>query len=60
LQRPDDLAALGIVARSLEGLGRHKEAMVACEKICKLDVASIYSALKEVFQCRKDDIFVCT
>lgn len=59
-QMPEELVSLGLKSRCLENLGRHEEALVMCMKICKLDAASIYSALREVFRCRVDDVFVCT
>ncbi|CAE7508843.1 SULT1A4 [Symbiodinium sp. CCMP2456] len=57
---PCDLNCLALACRCLEGLGRHAEALAAAERLCGLDPASTFLALREVFHCRPDDVFVVT
>ncbi|CAE8614923.1 unnamed protein product, partial [Polarella glacialis] len=58
--RPDDLNCLALACRCLESLGRHQEALAMCEKLCGLDPASTFLALREVFCCKPGDVFVVT
>lgn len=57
---PQNLNCLSLRCRCLEDLGQHKEALAACEQLCQTDIASTYIALKEVFRCQSDDVFVVT
>jgi len=55
-----DLSCLALTIRCLERLGRHREALSACERLCSVDVASTYIALREAFHCKERDAFVVT
>lgn len=56
----DDIECLALACRCFDRLGRRDEALEACERICTLDAASTYAALREVFECKTDDLFVVT
>lgn len=56
----EDLNCLALTTRCLERLGRHREALTIAQRLCGLDVASTYIALKEVFRCKERDAFVVT
>lgn len=60
LLRSDDLNCLALACRCLERSGRHKEALTACERLCGLDPASTFLALREVFRCQPEDVFIVT
>eukprot|EP00747_Dinoflagellata_sp_TGD_P071285 gnl/TRDRNA2_/TRDRNA2_156966_c0_seq1.p1 gnl/TRDRNA2_/TRDRNA2_156966_c0~~gnl/TRDRNA2_/TRDRNA2_156966_c0_seq1.p1 ORF type:complete len:605 (+),score=102.36 gnl/TRDRNA2_/TRDRNA2_156966_c0_seq1:1-1815(+) len=57
---PEELNYLGLACRVYERIDRHQDAMRLCERIIRLDTASIYCAVREVFRCREQDTFVCT
>lgn len=58
--RAEDLSCQALLCRCLDRLGHRREALAACERLCRLDAASTYSALREVFHCRSSDVFVVT
>ncbi|CAE7472607.1 SULT6B1 [Symbiodinium natans] len=57
---PRDLNCLALACRCLEGLERHTEAIAAAERLCGVDPASTFLALREVFHSKPEDVFVVT
>ncbi|CAJ1349257.1 unnamed protein product, partial [Effrenium voratum] len=57
---PEDLGSLALACRCLERLDRHAEALAAAEQLCRVDPASTFLALREVFRCQPEDVFVVT
>lgn len=55
-----DIPALGIKVRCYEFLNQHIEAVKQFIKICRVDTASTYVALKQIWTTRAKDVFVCT
>jgi len=56
----EDIPALGIKVRCYELLNRHFEAVKNFIEICRLDTASTYVALKQIWHSRAKDVFICT
>jgi len=57
---PEDVNCLALACRCLEGLGRHTEALATATQLCAVDPASTFLALREVFHCQPEDVFVVT
>lgn len=57
---PEEVNCLALACRCLEGLGRHQEALATATQLCAVDPASTFLALREVFRCQPEDVFVVT
>ncbi|CAK9001719.1 unnamed protein product [Durusdinium trenchii] len=57
---PEEVNCLALTCRCLEGLHRHAEALTVATQLCRVDPASTFLALREVFRSQPDDVFVVT